>query len=294
MTTMTIASASAALNLEHPLLVDLDRARVASEAAWAASEATWAAGGSKAQCKANTAARRAADDAYEQAKRNLKAGGGRFYDTISVKDGFFRQIGVSPGGEELFNPHGDPEERIRAALAIKAGDEARAAELAGPNAEVAAAFRAAFGDKTRSWSAGDAKVHRDGSIACRTDRDPAEARAEIKHQIEEAGERQRKKRSQAAKKSADDLGDRRRPDVRRLREINLVAEGYLASGVWTPASKCRCCHRDLTDPVSRERGIGPECFDRILKVIEAARTTGRPVCHPVWPQPPHIEQQPSP
>jgi hypothetical protein len=31
------------------------------------------------------------------------------------------------------------------------------------------------------------------------------------------------------------------------------------------ASLCGCCGRKLTDPVSIERGIGPECFGRVTK-----------------------------
>jgi hypothetical protein len=35
-------------------------------------------------------------------------------------------------------------------------------------------------------------------------------------------------------------------------------------GELTPARECRCCHKDLTDPPSIARGIGPECWPRVL------------------------------
>ena len=145
------------------------------------------------------------------------------------------------------------------------------AGLAELNEEIAAAFRTAFGKGavSRTFSGG-VTVCNDGSIVCRADRPRAEVRAEIKRQIDEIGAREKDKRSKAAKMGGA-TGLRR-----RLREINLVVEGYLASGTWTPAPECRCCHRKSYGSRPLERGIGPECFGRILRVIEAARTTGRP------------------
>lgn len=137
--------------------------------------------------------------------------------------------------------------------------------------EIAAALRDAKGKGIISSTFGGlGKVHRDGSITLLCDRPPAEVRAEIKRQLDETAADVKAKRSKSAKK-AGVTGLRR-----RLREINVIVEGFLASGVWTPASQCRCCHRNLTDPASHERGIGPECFGRILQTVETARTTGRP------------------
>jgi hypothetical protein len=30
-----------------------------------------------------------------------------------------------------------------------------------------------------------------------------------------------------------------------------------------PSSRCRACHRELTDPVSRAIGLGPDCLARL-------------------------------
>ena len=40
---------------------------------------------------------------------------------------------------------------------------------------------------------------------------------------------------------------------------------------------CCICWRDLTDPISLERGIGPECLGRIVEVIRWHHAHGRPV-----------------
>jgi hypothetical protein len=36
------------------------------------------------------------------------------------------------------------------------------------------------------------------------------------------------------------------------------------AGKLTPGKVCQCCHKDLTDPPSITRGIGPECWEDIL------------------------------
>jgi hypothetical protein len=35
-------------------------------------------------------------------------------------------------------------------------------------------------------------------------------------------------------------------------------------GALRPRDRCRCCGRELTDPPSVARGIGPECWPRLL------------------------------
>jgi Family of unknown function (DUF6011) len=36
---------------------------------------------------------------------------------------------------------------------------------------------------------------------------------------------------------------------------------------------CYCCGKLLTDPISIERGIGPECWEHVLRAVETARAT---------------------
>jgi hypothetical protein len=50
---------------------------------------------------------------------------------------------------------------------------------------------------------------------------------------------------------------------RRLDRLWQAVKAWKA-GTLSPANKSRCCKKHLTDPVSKARGIGPECWEEIL------------------------------
>lgn len=79
------------------------------------------------------------------------------------------------------------------------------------------------------------------------------------------------KRREIAKQAAVTRARRRESTLYRL-----VAR-YLQTGVLTPADKCRCCGKRLSDPQSQERGIGSECWGRFLQSVDKAKTHGAAV-----------------
>ena len=58
---------------------------------------------------------------------------------------------------------------------------------------------------------------------------------------------------------------------RQLRETSVIVSSYLEIGRSTPSDLCRRCREALTNQVSIERGIGPECYGRIVNLIGPAR-----------------------
>ena len=55
---------------------------------------------------------------------------------------------------------------------------------------------------------------------------------------------------------------------RRALKVDLVARQIVAGRIFGPAARCACCRKGLGDPVSIKRGIGSECWDGILTLIE--------------------------
>jgi hypothetical protein len=51
----------------------------------------------------------------------------------------------------------------------------------------------------------------------------------------------------------------------RWRQVRLdkLARDYIA-GRLAPGDRCRICRRAITDEISRQRGIGPECWQDLL------------------------------
>ena len=78
-------------------------------------------------------------------------------------------------------------------------------------------------------------------------------KAHVQSSLEQAAARQKAVRNKAARKGT---ATRLR---RQLREINLIVSSYLDTGRWTPSDRYRRCREALTNQVSIERGIGPEC-----------------------------------
>jgi hypothetical protein len=75
-----------------------------------------------------------------------------------------------------------------------------------------------------------------------------------------------RRRSEAAKKAAVTR------ERRQNHKVYLIAERLAAGGSAGPSLKCACCDRGLTDADSVARGIGSQCWQGILDVIERLRT----------------------
>jgi Family of unknown function (DUF6011) len=60
---------------------------------------------------------------------------------------------------------------------------------------------------------------------------------------------------------------------RRAARLKAVTAKWLAGegAAYANRKKCACCDKVLTDPESRARGIGPECWELILKMIARRR-----------------------
>lgn len=63
--------------------------------------------------------------------------------------------------------------------------------------------------------------------------------------------------------------------TRRERDIYRVTEGILSDQKYGPRSTCACCGRELGDPESVQRGIGPTCWPVVLKAVEQQRSRKR-------------------
>ena len=83
-------------------------------------------------------------------------------------------------------------------------------------------------------------------------------------------ERRKQKRSDAAKKAA--LTRARRKTKRFEQVVSLLRNG----GILKPRSHCGICERRLTDPESRQRGIGPECWEGVIGLFNKAKETKVP------------------
>jgi hypothetical protein len=78
--------------------------------------------------------------------------------------------------------------------------------------------------------------------------------------------RQRERRKESAARGVE---TRRHRDAL---ELYRVAARWMQHVV-EPSDTCRVCGRGFSDPASRERGIGPECIDRVVAVANAMAVT---------------------
>jgi hypothetical protein len=81
-----------------------------------------------------------------------------------------------------------------------------------------------------------------------------------------ADERRHQRRSRAAHKAT-----KTRPVRRDLRTYALAQQLTLNGEPVGPRSTCAVCGRQLDDPPSVARGIGPECWQDVLKSMEASQ-----------------------
>lgn len=77
-------------------------------------------------------------------------------------------------------------------------------------------------------------------------------------------ERERQRREEAIARGVATRARRREKDFREA--IQALRDNALR-----PADHCRCCKKPLTDPPSIARGIGPECWEHVLKAVERER-----------------------
>jgi hypothetical protein len=79
-----------------------------------------------------------------------------------------------------------------------------------------------------------------------------------------ADARRHERRSQAAKQAAE---TRR---VRTARRVYRAVERIKAGGVYGPSGKCAICGKGLSDAESIQRGIGSDCWQAILALLNVA------------------------
>jgi Family of unknown function (DUF6011) len=79
-------------------------------------------------------------------------------------------------------------------------------------------------------------------------------------------ERSRQRRSEAAKKAAKTRA------LRQERKVYAIAQKLQLGHKYGPSSICVVCDKDLADPESIERGIGSDCWQKVMaKLTELTR-----------------------
>jgi hypothetical protein len=85
-----------------------------------------------------------------------------------------------------------------------------------------------------------------------------------------ADARKHERRSRAAKKAAETR------DQRQQHRVWLIAKRVATKQQTGPRQHCYVCGRHLDDPISIERGIGPECWQGVLSQVEQALREAAP------------------
>ena len=88
--------------------------------------------------------------------------------------------------------------------------------------------------------------------------------------IEEAEAQRHARRKEAAAKAA--VTRKRRLEKR----VAHVAEWILRGNALSARDYCAVCGKELNDPQSTSRGIGPECWQVILKAVDDAKRGDAP------------------
>jgi hypothetical protein len=92
----------------------------------------------------------------------------------------------------------------------------------------------------------------------------------VRAAIAAAEERARVRRSEAARKAA--VTRKARMDAK----VYEVATGIVEGNTYGPARSCVCCWKALGDPESIRRGIGSDCWQKVLKLIHEHQQTAQP------------------
>ena len=87
----------------------------------------------------------------------------------------------------------------------------------------------------------------------------------VRAAVTAADERKRQRRQASARKAA---ATRKRRNERLVHE---TAQRVARDEACGPRTACVVCGRRLDDPRSVQRGIGPECWQRILDAVERAK-----------------------
>jgi hypothetical protein len=90
----------------------------------------------------------------------------------------------------------------------------------------------------------------------------------VRNVIAAAEARKRERRSKGAKRAAETRAQHRELDVARVAQQIRHNIGPLAR------SHCAICGRELTDPLSIGRGVGPECWEYVMQVMDKQRIAG--------------------
>ena len=96
--------------------------------------------------------------------------------------------------------------------------------------------------------------------------------AELRPLVEAAIERHIQRRQASARKAVQTRGKR------HALKVSRIATAILARRPLGPSHYCKLCRKDITDPESVELGIGPECWQRVLRDVE--RLKSEPVDEP--------------
>jgi hypothetical protein len=105
----------------------------------------------------------------------------------------------------------------------------------------------------------DVGVDADGHLHNPNGYDAALVRAAVR----EAEARQHARRSRAATRAAE---TRRH---RQQQHVYAVARQLLNGHAYGPRYRCIVCHKGLTDAETIARGIGSDCWQDVLRIIEA-------------------------
>jgi hypothetical protein len=82
-------------------------------------------------------------------------------------------------------------------------------------------------------------------------------------------ERKKKRRSDGAKKAAATRA------IRMERRVYEVARNLGLNCKYGPRGRCYICDKELGDQQSIERGIGSDCWDRVMKAITQQKASNR-------------------